>query len=99
MFIGGGEVFYLEGWLPIILLFIITTCLIVVMARYTRNHIVFSLSAVLGCLSLGIILYSVFMVGGWDGMAIGFYAIAAFLGLSIGTAISPFIKKKERVDG
>ncbi|PFA63061.1 sodium:dicarboxylate symporter [Bacillus sp. AFS015802] len=85
---------YLEGWMPIILLFLSTACLIVVMARYTGNYIVFSLSAMLGCISLGIILYSIFLVGGWEGMAIGFYAIAAFLGLSIGTAISPFIKKK-----
>ncbi|MFI8684865.1 YesK family protein [Rossellomorea sp. NPDC077527] len=85
---------YLGGWLPIILLFIMSICLIVVMARYTRNRIVFSLAALLGVMSLGLILYSIFIVGGWDGMAIGFYSISAFLGLSIGTAISPFIKKK-----
>lgn len=84
----------LEGWLPIIVLFILAACLVVVLARYTRNLIVFSLSAVLGIICLGTILFSIFMVGGWDGMAIGFYAIAAFLGLSIGTAMSPFIKKK-----
>ncbi|MGG4169400.1 YesK family protein [Rossellomorea vietnamensis] len=87
----------LEGWLPIIVLFFISACMIVVLARYTRNHIVFSLSALLGCVCLGTILFSIFKVGGWDGMAIGFYAIAAFLGLSIGTAISPFIKKKTGV--
>lgn len=85
---------YLGGWLPIILLFIMSKCLIVVMARYTRNRIVFSLAALLGVISLGLILYSIFIVGGWDGMAIGFYSISAFLGLSIGMAISPFIKKK-----
>lgn len=89
----------LEGWLPIIVLFILSACLIVVMARYTRHHIVFSLSALLGFVCLGTILYSIFMVGGWDGMAIGFYAIAAFLGLAIGTAISPFVKKKKGVGG
>jgi YesK-like protein len=89
----------LEGWLPIIVLFVLSACLIVVMARYTRNRIVFSLYALLGCVCLGTILFSIFMVGGWDGMAIGFYAIAAFLGLSIGTAISPFVKKKTGVGG
>ncbi|MEI2664197.1 YesK family protein [Rossellomorea sp. LJF3] len=89
----------LEGWLPIIMLFVISACLIVLIARYTRNHIVFSLSALLGLVCLSTILYSIFMVGGWDGMAIGFYAIAAFLGLAIGTAISPFVKKKEGVSG
>ncbi|MDX8342460.1 YesK family protein [Rossellomorea sp. YZS02] len=86
--------FMLEGWLPIIVLFILAACLMVLLARYTRNLIVFSLSAVLGVICLGTILFSIFRVGGWDGMAIGFYAIAAFLGISIGTAISPFIKKK-----
>ncbi|MCC5800857.1 sodium:dicarboxylate symporter [Rossellomorea vietnamensis] len=89
----------LEGWLPIIVLFILSACLIVVMARYTRHHIVFSLSALLGLVCLGTILYSIFMVGGWDGMAIGFYSIATFLGLAIGTAISPFVKKKKGVGG
>lgn len=89
----------LEGWLPIIMLFVISACLIVLIARYTRNHIVFSLSALLGLVCLSTILYSIFMVGGWDGMAIGFYAIAAFLGLAIGTAISPFVKKKTGVSG
>ncbi|WP_051758397.1 YesK family protein [Rossellomorea vietnamensis] len=89
----------LEGWLPIIMLFVISACLIVLIARYTRNHIVFSLSALLGLVCLSTILYSIFMVGGWDGMAIGFYSIAAFLGLAIGTAISPFVKKKTGVSG
>lgn len=36
-------------------------------------------------LCIGLILFSIFVVGGWEGMGLGFFAFTIFIGVWIGT--------------
>lgn len=83
----------LEGWLPIILVGIAFAVIIPVLTKTINRKTMYIISSLLGLVCCMTILYSIFAVGGWDGMAIGFYSISAFFGIAVGTAISPFIKK------
>ncbi|MCT2535357.1 hypothetical protein NC661_19400 [Aquibacillus koreensis] len=87
------DALYLEGWLPIILVCIFFASVICIMAKFIKQFIIYTVSAILFLLFVGIFIYSIFGIGQWDGMAIGFYSASALIGIASGTAISPFIKK------
>jgi len=47
----------------------------------------FSTSTVLSLICIGVIIYSVIGVGGWDGMGLGLFTITILVGIWIGTVI------------
>ncbi|WP_376766179.1 YesK family protein [Bacillus haikouensis] len=63
------------------------------MSKVMKLTMFFTVSAILGLLCICTFIYSIFGIGRWEGMAIGFYSLSALFGISIGTAISPFVKK------
>ncbi len=89
------HVLYLEGWLPIILVCIVVAIAICLMAKFIKRTILYIISTILSVIFIGLFIYSIFGVGRWDGMAIGFYSASALIGTAIGTGISPFIKSNK----
>jgi membrane protease YdiL (CAAX protease family) len=91
-----GKWIYLEGWLPFILIVLFLAGGIVIMARYLNRTILYSICGILGAAGIGSFLYSYLHLGGTnEGAGTAFYSVAFIIGVSIGTAITPFIKKKE----
>lgn len=87
------ELLLLEGWLPIILAGVISTVVIVMLSRVVSNRIIYAISSLLFLVCIFFFLYSIFVVGGWGGMGLGFFSIAVFLGVLIGSLIGVFMRK------
>ncbi|RCW76946.1 YesK family protein [Saliterribacillus persicus] len=92
------DVLYLEGWLPIILVCIFVITIICLLAKFVKRIVLYFVSATFFVLLVGTFIYSIFGIGRWEGMAIGFYSFSAIIGTAIGTAISPFIKNNKEND-
>ncbi|MGD6966308.1 hypothetical protein ACQCVP_07765 [Rossellomorea vietnamensis] len=89
-----GTLLFLEGWLPFILIVLILSVALPLLAKYLGNK-VYTVCVFLGAASIFGFLYSYIQLGGTDrGAGIAFYSAASIIGVSIGTAISPLIKKK-----
>ncbi|WP_186580313.1 YesK family protein [Aquibacillus kalidii] len=91
------DALYLEGWLPIILVCIVAALVICLLARFIKRMVLYMVSATFFVIFVGILIYSIFGIGRWEGMAIGFYSASALIGTAIGTGISPFIKNKKEM--
>lgn len=85
--------FMLGGWTPIMLIGIAFSIMIFLISLKVSRRGLFTISNVLSLLCFGIILYSIFFVGGWKGMGIGFVTISIFIGIWIGTVIGALVKK------
>ncbi|MGN4125078.1 YesK family protein [Lysinibacillus sphaericus] len=79
--------FMLEGWTPILLLGAIFIVGIYLISRKVSRKALFTVSLVLSLICLGFVIYSIFVVGGWEGMGLGFVAISVLLGTWLGTII------------
>lgn len=77
----------LEGWAPILLCGIAFAVGMFITSRKVSRKSLFSTFAVLSVLCIGVIIYSVIVVGGWDGMGLGLFTIAILVGIWIGTFI------------
>ena len=75
----------LDGWTPILLCGILFAFLMFFIARKISKNVLLLTSAIMSLLCLGLILFSIFVVGGWEGMGLGFFAITIFTGVWIGT--------------
>jgi hypothetical protein len=89
-----GTLLYLEGWLPFILIILFLSITLPILAKYLGNK-VYIVCGIVGGVGIFGLLYSFIQLRGTDqGAGIVFYSVACIIGVSIGTAICPFIKKK-----
>jgi hypothetical protein len=89
-----GNWIYLEGWLPFILIILFFTGAICLMAICLSRKTLYGICSVLGVGGILGFLYSLIQLRGTeDGAGIAFYSVACIIGISIGTAFSPFIKQ------
>lgn len=84
----------LNDWLPIILTSIIVAVIIVILALFITKSVLYTITTIFSLLCIILIVYGVVGLGGWEGMGLGIFSVSAFLGLTVGVLISPFIKKK-----
>ena len=75
----------LEGWTPIILLGVIFIALIYFISRKVSQKVFYTVSLVLNFICFGVLIYSIWGVGGWEGIGLGFVTISVLLGIWIGT--------------
>ncbi|MDM5249017.1 YesK family protein [Lysinibacillus sp. G4S2] len=85
--------FMLDGWTPILLLGAIFLVGIYFISRKVSRKTLYTVSLVFSFICFGLVLYSIFVVGGWEGMGLGFVAISVLLGTWIGTIIGISSKK------
>lgn len=79
--------FMLEGWTPILLLGVVSIVVIYFTSRKVTRKALYTVSLVLSLICFGMVIYSILVVGGWEGMGLGFVAISVLLGTWIGTII------------
>ncbi|MEK3981501.1 YesK family protein [Psychrobacillus sp. FSL K6-2836] len=80
----------LEGWTPILLCGIVFAIVMFIMSRKVSRNFLFSTSTVLSLICIVVIIYSVFGVGGWEGMGLGLFTVTILVGIWIGTVIGAF---------
>ncbi len=84
--------FMLEGWTPILLIGVVAIVAIYFTSRKVSRKALYTVSLVLSLICFGMVIYSILVVGGWEGMGLGFVAISVLLGTWIGTIIGTFGK-------
>ena len=77
----------LEGWTPILLCGIIFAIGMYITSRKISRNTLFATTSVLSLICIGVIIYSVIGVGGWDGVGLVFLTITIFVGVWVGTFI------------
>ena len=82
--------FMLEGWTPILLLGAVCIVGMYFISRKVSRKAFYTVSLVLSLICFGLVIYSIFVVGGWEGMGLGFVAISVLVGTWIGTTIGIF---------
>lgn len=87
------DAFMLEGWTPILLLGAIFIVGIYFISRKVSRKALYTVSLILSFICFGLVIYSIFVVGGWEGMGLGFFTISILLGTWIGTIIGISSKK------
>lgn len=87
------EALMLEGWTPILLIGIVVAIIIFFISRKISRKALFLTSIVLSLICVGIVIYSIEAVGGWEGVGLGFVTFSGFLGIWVGTIIGVIIKK------
>ncbi|AMO85822.1 hypothetical protein B857_00690 [Solibacillus isronensis B3W22] len=75
----------LDGWTPLLLLGLFFAFMMFYIARKVSKNVLLLTSAIMSLLCIGLILFSIFVVGGWEGMGLGFFAFTIFIGVWIGT--------------
>ena len=77
----------LEGWTPILLCGIIFAIGMYITSRKISRNSLFATTSVLSLICIGVIIYSVIGVGGWDCVGLVFLTITIFVGVWVGTFI------------
>ncbi|MEK5146887.1 YesK-like protein [Psychrobacillus psychrotolerans] len=77
----------LDGWTPILLCGIVFAIVMFITSRKVSRKSLISTSTVLSLICIGVIIYSVIGIGGWDGMGLGLFMITILAGIWIGTVI------------
>lgn len=80
--------FMLEGWTPILLFGAVFIVGVYFISRKVSRQALYTVSFALSLICFGLVIYSIFAVGGWEGMGLGFIAISVLLGTWVGTIIS-----------
>nr|WP_239534709.1 YesK-like family protein [Solibacillus kalamii] len=75
----------LDGWTPILLCGILFVFMMFFIARKVSRNVLLLTSAILSLICFGLLLFSIIVVGGWEGMGLGFFAITIFIGVWLGT--------------
>lgn len=63
----------LDGWTPLLLLGLFFAFMMFFIARKVSKNVLLLTSAIMSLLCIGLILFSIFVVGGWEGMGLCFY--------------------------
>ena len=82
----------LEGWTPILLCGIVFAIGMYITSRKVSRKVLLSTATVLSLICIGLIIYSINGVGGWDGIGLAFLTITIFVGVWIGTFIGTISK-------
>ncbi len=85
--------FMLDGWTPILLVGIVFAVVIFLISRKVARATLLTISTVLSLASILAIIYSIVVVGGWEGMGVGIVAVCIFIGIWIGTLLGVVNKK------
>ncbi|ATP40771.1 sodium:dicarboxylate symporter [Solibacillus sp. R5-41] len=83
----------LEGWTPILLIGIMFIVVVFLISRKVTVEVLYLISSILSVICIGVVIYSITAVGGWDGIGLGFVTISIFIGIWIGTVIGVASKK------
>lgn len=83
----------LDGWTPIILLGVIFIVGVYFISRKVSRKAFYTVSFVLSLIGIALLIFSIFAVGGWEGLGLGVFTLSALLGIWIGTLLGIFIKK------
>lgn len=83
----------LEGWTPILLIGIVIAVIIFLISRKISRKSLFLVSIALSLICVGIVIYSIEAVGGWEGIGLGYVTFSGFLGVWAGTIIGAITKK------
>ncbi|WP_249872897.1 YesK-like family protein [Oceanobacillus saliphilus] len=83
----------LEGWTPILLIGIIVAIIFFFISRKISRKALILISIVLSLVCLGIVIYSIEVVGGWEGIGLLFVTFSGFIGIWVGTISGVIIKK------
>lgn len=87
------DMLLLEGWLPFIIAGLIAFTAVIILAKYSSEKTFYMTTLGLMLLSLLMLGYSLFIVGRWTGMGMGFFSVTIFIGLTAGLVTGIFIKK------
>ena len=82
----------LEGWTPILLCGIVFAMGMFVTSRKVSRKVLLSTATVLSLICIGLIIYSIIGVGGWDGIGLMYLTVTIFVGVWIGTFIGAISK-------
>ena len=82
----------LEGWTPILLCGIVFAIGMFVTSRKVSRKVLLSTATVLSLICIGLIIYSIIGVGGWDGIGLMYLTVTIFVGVWIGTFIGAISK-------
>ena len=77
----------LEGWTPILLCGIVFAIGMFILSRKVSAKSLFATTTLLSVIGIGVIIYSVIAVGGWDGIGLIFLTITILAGMWIGAVI------------
>lgn len=82
----------LEGWTPILLCGIVFAIGMFITARKVSRKVLLLTLIILSLICIGVIIFSLYVVGGWDGIGLLFLTITIFIGVWIGTFIGAISK-------
>ncbi|MGG0175183.1 YesK family protein [Gottfriedia acidiceleris] len=77
--------------LPFILIGIVVAAVIFVLGLFTNKKRLYVVSFFISIISVIIVVFSIFGVGGWTGMGLGAFSISTFLGSVIGIILMTLI--------
>ena len=83
----------LDGWTPIILLGVIFIIGIYFISRKVPRKTFYTVSFVVSLICFALIIFSIYVVGGWEGFGLGVFTLSVLLGTWIGTLLGSVIKK------
>ncbi|MEK5185383.1 YesK family protein [Solibacillus sp. FSL W7-1324] len=83
----------LEGWTPILLCGIVFAIGMYITSRKVSKKVVLLTATVLSLISVGLIIFSKDVVGGWDGIFLAYFTITCFAGVWIGTFVGTLSKR------
>ncbi len=86
--------FMLEGWTPILLVVIAFAIVIFLVSLKVSRKTLFKVSGILSLICLVIVISSIVIIGGWEGMGLGITTVCIFLGTWIGTVSGIAFKKR-----
>ena len=82
----------LEGWTPILLCGIVIAIGMFIISRKVSIKVLLSTATVLSLICIGLIIFSIYVVRGWDGIGLMFLSVTIFAGIWIGTFIGAISK-------
>lgn len=83
---------FIKDLFPIILVSITSVGLVLILARFIDEAVLYSITALLSLLCFGLVLYSLFL-GSWESMNVATIAASVIIGITTGVLMSPFVKK------
>lgn len=86
------DILMLEGWTPILLFGIGFAVVFFMLSRKVSRKSLFLTATISSLICIGIVIYSMIGIGGWDGVGLLFVILIVFLGIWIGTIIGTILR-------
>lgn len=93
---GGDKVdaLMLEGWSPILILGIAFAIVLFLISRKVTKKNLFLISNILSLICIVVVIYSILIIDGWEGIGVGVVTVCIFIGIWLGTILGTFSKKQ-----